>query len=263
MKQHWRLWLGIQMGRVASGLQFFALGIMRPEDLVELNRRFFVSAAKITSLTQLAEFDLSEEEAAIMNQFAPSAGSVLILGSGQGREAIALAKRGWQVVGIENVPDLIAMAKTNAAQAGVDIHWYCEDITHGISLDRSFDLICLCGQVYAYIPTGRMRVRLLAACREHLKPQGLCLLGLPPVGPPPSAKKRWFHSWRLGLAWLLGGNRECQLGDHWLFGREFFHRFETLEEFVQEVVGAGLSFRSSSGEIPERIAVLKPADTQK
>ncbi len=263
MKLHWRLWLGIQMGRVASGLQFFALGVMRPEDLVELNRRVFESRAKFTSLNEHPEFDLSEEEAALMNQFAPSAGSALILGSGQGREAIALAKRGWQVVGIENVPDLIAMAKANAAQAGVDIHWYCEDLTHEIFLDRSFDLVCLCGQVYGYIPTGRLRVRLLAACREHLKPQGLCLLSLPPVGPPPSATKRWLHPWRLGLAWLLGGNRECQLGDHWLFGREFFHRFETLEEFVQEVVAAGLSFKPSGYQIPERIAVLSPADTQK
>jgi len=249
----WRLWVGIQMGRAARAVEFFALGIMRPADLIELNRRYFMRRTRTSTSTHVGNFDLGEEEATIVNRFSPRPGSALILGCGCGREAIALAKRGWQVVGIENVPTLIAAAKTNAAQSGVHIEWHCHDITQGIPTDRSFDLISLLGQVYSYIPSRRKRVRLLKACREHLRPEGCCLLNASPIGPL-SQNERWAQPWRVAFAWLVVGNRECQLGDRWELGTPFFHKFESLEELAKEAAEANLGLDSVSDET--RMAIL-------
>ena len=80
---------------------------MSTADLIALNRRDFVRTAWTTPSTHLGNFDLSEEEATVLNRFGPRSGNALVLGCGWGREAIVLAKRGWQVVGIENLPTSI------------------------------------------------------------------------------------------------------------------------------------------------------------
>jgi len=78
----WRLWVGIQMGRAARAVEFFALGIMRPADLIELNRRYFMRRTRTSTSTHVGNFDLGEEEATIVNRFSPRPGSALILGCG-------------------------------------------------------------------------------------------------------------------------------------------------------------------------------------
>ncbi len=56
-------------------------------------------------------------------------GRALDLGCGTGRWSIALARRGWQVTGVDVVPKAIRAARRRADEAGVDADFLCGDVT--------------------------------------------------------------------------------------------------------------------------------------
>lgn len=68
---------------------------------------------------------LGAEEA----QRAPPYGTALDLGCGTGRWSIAMAGRGWNVVGIDVVAQAIDVARRNARSAGVDVSFIRGDVT--------------------------------------------------------------------------------------------------------------------------------------
>jgi SAM-dependent methyltransferase len=68
---------------------------------------------------------LAAEEAARQ----PPYGSVLDLGCGTGRWSVELARRGWQVVGVDVVPKAIHAARRRAREAGVDVAFVEGDVT--------------------------------------------------------------------------------------------------------------------------------------
>lgn len=68
---------------------------------------------------------LAVEEAARQPPF----GSALDLGCGTGRWSVELARRGWQVTGVDVVPKAIHAARRRAREAGVDIAFVEGDVT--------------------------------------------------------------------------------------------------------------------------------------
>ncbi len=75
-------------------------------------------------------------------------GTALDLGCGTGRWSIAMAKRGWNVVGIDVVPQAIDAARRNARSAGVHVSFICGDVTEledvGVDPDVSLFLDVEC-----------------------------------------------------------------------------------------------------------------------
>jgi SAM-dependent methyltransferase len=59
----------------------------------------------------------------------PPFGPLLDLGCGSGYWAVWLARRGWNVVGIDNVPKAVRRARKRAQAAGVDIRFIGGDVT--------------------------------------------------------------------------------------------------------------------------------------
>lgn len=59
----------------------------------------------------------------------PPYGPALDLGCGTGRWSVELARRGWQVVGIDAVPKAIQAARRRAQSAGVDVAFFEGDVT--------------------------------------------------------------------------------------------------------------------------------------
>lgn len=68
---------------------------------------------------------LSAEEA----HRTPPYGTAVDLGCGMGRWSIVMARRGWNVVGIDVVPRAIDAARRNAGSAGVDVSFIAGDVT--------------------------------------------------------------------------------------------------------------------------------------
>lgn len=239
-------------------LEFFSLAFLRPEELIEANRNFFGSPGQVAYWAEQSQTPkLWDNELRFLDKLDLGGGSALVLGSGAGREAISLAKSGWQVVACDYIPELIAAARNNAMRAGVHIEWHCLDVTKELPKRDSFDLICLFGQFYSLIPSQHLRVSLLKALREKLKPTGSCLVSFI-LGKPPSRQAREAHRWRLRLAWLVRGNPECQLGDVWKKGYLFIHQFASVEEIAEEAALAGLRLAAVEESVWKDMVLLKP-----
>ncbi len=78
----------------------------------------------------------------------PPYGPALDLGCGTGRWSVDLARRGWEVVGVDVVPKAVQTARQRATEAGVDAVFKEGDVTElreiGIGSDISFFLDVEC-----------------------------------------------------------------------------------------------------------------------
>lgn len=81
----------------------------------------------------------------------PPYGKALDLGCGRGAHSIALAKRGWEVTGVDVVPQAVQAAQERAAAEGVDARFLCADLAAmapnavGKGFDLSLDVGCFHG----------------------------------------------------------------------------------------------------------------------
>jgi SAM-dependent methyltransferase len=87
---------------------------------------------------QIADLFASEEEGR-----EPPYGRVLDLGCGSGIWAVELARRGWQVTGVDFVPKALRRARERAEKAGVEIQLVEGDVTdlHQMELGSGFRLL--------------------------------------------------------------------------------------------------------------------------
>jgi SAM-dependent methyltransferase len=109
-------------------------------------------------------WDTDEPRPELRDLAAPAGGRALDLGCGTGADAVALAQQGWQVVGVDFVPEAIATASERAREAGVtrsagaagSATFVQGDVTHLLALGvrGPFDLVIDIGCYHA-IPAGR------------------------------------------------------------------------------------------------------------
>lgn len=92
---------------------------------------------------------------------------VLDAGCGTGRMAIELAKRGYEVVGI----DLDEVMLTQARAKAPHMTWILSDLSN-VTVNQRFDAIAMAGNVMIYL-TPNTEEAVLANMARHLKPGGL------------------------------------------------------------------------------------------
>ena len=70
-------------------------------------------------------------------------GRALDVGCGTGRDAVYLAKRGWQVTAVDIVDTAIARARQRAADEGVEVQWVAGDVSAlgGFGLEPGYTLL--------------------------------------------------------------------------------------------------------------------------
>lgn len=95
-------------------------------------------------------------------------GRALDLGMGQGRNAVALAKAGWAVTGVDVSGEAVAAAGRNAAAAGVALEGVKSD--YG-SFDLGRDAWDLVAMIFAWAPVDEPAF--VERVRTSLKPGGL------------------------------------------------------------------------------------------
>jgi SAM-dependent methyltransferase len=96
---------------------------------------------------------------------------VLDLGCGPGRHALALARRGVQVVGIDHSDDFIALARQSAAAVGLSAEFRAADV-RALDEHGDFDaVICLCQGGFGLLG-GREDEALIARFAAALRPGG-------------------------------------------------------------------------------------------
>ena len=96
---------------------------------------------------------------------------VLLVGSGAGRDLIALVADGYRVTGVEPARRAVAICRrqleTRTLTADV-IEGFFEDV----ALPRRFDVIVFTGCCYDFIPESRRRIAALQKAVAHLAPRG-------------------------------------------------------------------------------------------
>lgn len=94
---------------------------------------------------------------------------VLDAGCGTGRIAIELARRGFEIVGVDLDDVMLTQARSKAPQ----LDWRLGDLSI-IALDAAFDAIVMAGNVMIYLTPGT-EAAVLANMAHHLKPGGLLI----------------------------------------------------------------------------------------
>jgi SAM-dependent methyltransferase len=103
-----------------------------------------------------------------------SPGHALDLGCGTGTNAITIAKQGWQVVGVDLSFLAIRAARRRARQAGLNIDFRQESVTHLASIEGPFDFALDLGCFHSLSDMSQQKY--LQNLARVLKPGGDFLL---------------------------------------------------------------------------------------
>jgi SAM-dependent methyltransferase len=96
---------------------------------------------------------------------------ILDLGCGTGGHAVTLARRGFDVVGVDLSAPMIAIAKKKAEAQGLAIEWHVGDLAD-VRVSGRFDAVAMMFAVLGYLTeTDRLRQAFRNA-RQHLDPGG-------------------------------------------------------------------------------------------
>ncbi len=165
-------------------------------------------------------------------------GTVLVLGTGVGRESIAIAQQGYRVLGLELHFDALHWAVQRAAARGAPV-WFVQSSFLSIPVtSASIDYILLPSVMYSAIPGRSARQTWLRNIRAFLKPQGRAILNFMVVREPETAMHRLTLALAKYIMKLPGANKSYQSGDTCAQGH-FLHLFWTEEELRSEVAETG------------------------
>ncbi len=92
------------------------------------------------------------------DQLAP--GRALDVGCGSGEDAVFLARRGWQVTGVDIIPSALAKAQQRAAEEGVDVQWIAGDVSNlgGLGLNPGYSFLYDMGCIHGLPDVARTGV---------------------------------------------------------------------------------------------------------
>lgn len=103
-----------------------------------------------------------------------SPGFALDLACGAGRNAVWLARRGWQVTAVDFSPAALAMARALASEAAVTVDWIEADVVAWSPPSRGYDLVCV---LYLQLPALERRTALARAAAAVRPGATLLVLG--------------------------------------------------------------------------------------
>jgi len=101
---------------------------------------------------------------------------ILDIGCGTGRHAVELAKRGYDVTGVDLSADQLARAREKAEAAGVKASFLCKDARE-LSISGEFDVaLIICEGAFPLMETDEMNFKILQNAAEALKSRGKMIM---------------------------------------------------------------------------------------
>jgi SAM-dependent methyltransferase len=99
--------------------------------------------------------------------------TILDLGCGTGNHAIPMARRGYQVIGVDISEDMLACARAKSQSAGSEGQSFLHGDVRSIDLHQQFDAVLMMFAVLGYQTTNEDVLSALNSASRHLKPGGL------------------------------------------------------------------------------------------
>lgn len=237
------------IGRIFEGAGLLLTGmlpaLLSPAALTKLIRSHYDHSyddtyARFISAGQ--EWPLEQWEEEVLARYHIVSGKLLVLGTGIGRESIALAKRGFHVIGLDISRSALRMAAHLAQAAGVPVTFVQADFLALPARPTRFDCILLPSIMYSSIPSRNWRQTWLRQLTSLLTPKGLAVLQFLVDSDPSNRRKQISETINRWLARLPGANRLYQPGDTCPQGH-FLHAFQSEQELHQELSESGVVLR--------------------
>jgi SAM-dependent methyltransferase len=233
-----RVFLGSSLIRLGRFIQSLAIMMMKPDDLVEFSRLDYATPGQLRYWAgeDLVNQGLNPLESALLDMVPVKTGRLLLLCLGGGRDAVALARRGFAVTGVDFVPEIVQQAQENALRHGVQLAGLVQEISQLALPAGSFDIAWLANSMYSCLPTRKRRVAMLQRIRWALKPGGYFFCSFHwekmNISPRVEYARRIF-------AFLTLGNLTYEPGDLLVGNQEFIHAFSSEDDLKSEFAQGG------------------------
>ncbi len=162
--------------------------------------------------------DVHGEAAYVAALVGPGA-RVLDAGCGTGRVGIELARRGYEVVGVDSDASMLAVARERAPE----LDWRLEDLT-AFRTEEPFDLVVAAGNVLVYLAEGTEPAA-LASMAASLRPGGLLVSGWrtdrAPVESGPRLAVATYDGWAQQAGLEPVARHATWHGDPWVEGSDW------------------------------------------
>lgn len=231
----------LQLGAFIESL---TVVVMRPDDLIEFSRQGYARPHDVGGWAEdeLVDSGLGEDELALLKTVPETAGDLLLLGVGGGREAIPLVRMGFRVTGVDFVPAMVERARENAARRGVSIAGLVQEISRLEVAAGAYDVVWLSRAMYSCVPTRARRVEMVRRIARSLKPGGFFLCQF--HWDPRRRLTRKGYLMRRLIAIGTLGNTAYEEGDMLWGNIEFIHAFTSEDGIRSELEEGGLSVMS-------------------
>jgi ubiquinone/menaquinone biosynthesis C-methylase UbiE len=251
--------------RLGAFIQSSAVMVLTADELAEFGRRYYARRGSILGWNRddLVDSGFVPEERSLLERLPIRTGRMLVLGLGGGREAIPFAKMGFEVTGVDFIPEMVQNAVTNAKRHGVKIRGIVQDISTLDLPGEPFDVAWLSAAMYSCIPTSRRRIEMIRRIGHSLKEEGYFACQFHWNERRQSSKK--VALLRRLLALLTLGNLTYQDGDSLWANAEFIHAFSSEDDLRREFAAAGFRvvwLNVPTGQLIRGEALLRKAGAQ-
>jgi SAM-dependent methyltransferase len=241
-------------------IQSLAIMVMRTNDLIEFGRQTYAKkeAVEIWGRDDLIDSGLTPDEIDVLERIPLSHGRLLLLGVGGGREAVALGQKGFDVTGVDFIPELVAKARENCTRRNLQFTGLVQEISRINVPTASFNVVWLGDGMYSSIPSSCRRVEMLQRIRRALKDDGYCIcLFFWRQGKGVPHAVAWFRKLFSFVTW---GNTQYEDGDTLFQNTEFIHEFSTEEKLRDEYKQGGFTveYFQVSRKFMRGGAILRP-----
>jgi len=237
--------LGSRFLQVSLFLNGFLPVLLSPKELSALVRNHYHELSRNRAIEAQLVYpvpELTSLEVQLFNRHGVRSGRMLVLGSGSGREAIALANRGLTVIGVDCNPTAVRIAQQLARLDGATAYFHLGNFLDLPYAPGSFDFAYQSSNMFSSIPSSELRQNWLRALGHVLKPGGIAMLDFMTDPPAVSRFRRLSRRLNLLLSRLPGTNPAFQPGDEWATVH-FLHSFRNEDELRREVTQAGARIR--------------------
>jgi SAM-dependent methyltransferase len=163
---------GRQFARVTRVLNHLAAGTLTIEELrTGIARTWEEFSARDSDIAA----GLMRWEEEMLARFVTREDDVLLVGSGPGRDLVAMVAGGYRVTALEPARRAIATCRRQLAMRGLEAE-ILEGFFEDVPLPRRFDIIIFSGCCYNFMPESCRRIAALRKAADHLAPGGRILI---------------------------------------------------------------------------------------
>jgi SAM-dependent methyltransferase len=164
--------------------------------------------------------------------------SILDGGCGTGGHAIPLAKRGYEVTGIDLSKEMISIAKEKTSKNGTNVNFNVMDLRK-LQLNKKFDAAICMFAVISYLTEDKGLIEALHNIRKHLKDSALLIfdfwygpavLTILPTSKMKAIEKEGVKVVRFAEPHLNASRRLCDVDYYFLVIKENLVQYEGKEK---------------------------------